>query len=399
MSKWGIRRLNFHGALLQGTFWFGFCTYIAFMVATLMDYGWSASAAAGVMTVMSVIVLFANPLSGFISDKYLSEKKTTIALMVGVAICLFLLPFSLRSGSNVLVIVNMVGIAISGMQIGGFIDAWIVGLKQEFPDLNYGVMRGTGSLWFSIAAQTMGMVTISLGHDARFWLGGVFILLGIITAVTFRPAKQANSHDEKSPSQLKGKEAFKLIFSSKAYCLLLVLSFFLMLSSMSMGTLMQIVLPEYGGTSADIGTAFAIMSGSEVPIMFAVAFLLNQFGFKKLLVFCSAIFVVRMLMSAGAETANVLIFVQITQGLSFGVLLPISMSYLSQIIDVRVRSTAITTFTAVTASLTGILGNLITTALLAWGFTVQNAMVVFAVLSSIGFGLALYGVARKIFTI
>jgi PPP family 3-phenylpropionic acid transporter len=163
-----------------------------------------------------------------------------------------------------------------------------------------------------------------------------------------------------------------------------------------MVTLIQLLVRDFGGNTAQIGTASAVGAGSEVPLMFLMAYILNKVGFKRLLVFCSAIYVVRMFVTASIATVDGLIYVQVLQGLTFAVLLPISMSYLSRILDERIRSTAVTTYTAITMSLTGILANLITSTLLATGFSAYTALTVFAFSALIGFSLTLYGVIRKI---
>jgi len=404
MDKAMSRKLNLHGMLLQFTFWFGFCTYLAFLIITLIDYGWSASAAAGAMTVMSVIMLVAQPVYGFISDKYFSEKKLSVVLIVASAICLFLLPVSLGSGSNALVWLNMTAITLFGLPIGGLMDSWIVGLSQEFPGVNYGIVRGMGSLAFASSAQIAGMITYAFGHGARFTMGGVFVALSAIVALTFRATRKAPPTGEENnasneATKLTGKEALKLVFSSKQYCLLLAVSFFLMLSMAAVGVLLQVLILDLDGTTAQIGTATAVMAGSEVPVMFMTGFLLKKFGFKKLFVFASLFYLVRLTLMATATSLGMLIVIQGLQGLSFAIILPVSMGYLSHIVDERVRTTAIAIFGAVTASLTGILGNLITTTTLGLNFTAQNILLIFAGLASLGFVLAVYGAVRKIWDV
>jgi len=307
------------------------------------------------------------------------------------------LPFSLRSGSNFLVLVNMVGVTITAVQSNGLIDSWIVGLKQEFPEVNYGLIRGTGSLTFALSAQVAGILTTAFGHGVRFWLGGTFFVLALLIALSYRPARRSNL-DEKKP-RLSGGETFKIIFSSKQYCLLLAVSFFLILSSSAMVTLVQLLIPEFGGTTAQVGTAFAVMAGSEVPMMFLMALIIKKLGYKKVLVFTGAAFATRMFITANVASVNGIISIQLLQGLTFAVLLPVSMSYLSEIVDERVRTTAVTTFAAITASFTGILGNLFTSTLLANGFTAQNTLIFFAFSALIGFILTLYGWARGIWEI
>jgi MFS family permease len=384
--------------LIQAVYWFGYCTYSAFMVTTLIDYGWSASAATWAMTAMAIIVMLVQPICGYISDKYLSDKKLSVLLLALAVICYLLLPFSLASGSKPIVLINMIGITISGTQVNALLDAWIVGLKQEYQSINYGLIRGTGSLAYALSAQIAGAITTAFGHNARLWLGSGFFIIAVLVALSFRSAKRISQAGgaEKTIRQLGGREAFKLIFSSKQYCLLLGVSFSLLLNCSAMTTLIQLLIRDFGGTTAQIGTATAVMAASEVPLMFMMAFITKKVGFKKLLVFCSAAYAVRMFITASVGTVNGLIYVQLLQGFTYAVLVPVSMNYLSIILDERVRSTAITTYTAITMSLTGILGNLITSALLATGFSAQSALIVFAISALFGFILTMYGSIRRI---
>jgi PPP family 3-phenylpropionic acid transporter len=383
---------------LFAVFWFAVCTYVAFMVTTMLDHGWTDSAATGAITAMSVLTLFVQPALGYICDKYLSEKKLAVILLLLSAVFFLLLPFSLRTGSKPLVFMNMVGITVTGMQVAGLIDAWVVGLKQEHQSINYGIIRGSGSFAFAVAAQIMGTVSVVHGHDMRLWFGCGAFLLSAFLALTFRSTNREHRTDgkDKQTRHLGGIEAFKLVFSSKQYNLLLIVSFLLLMSTSAMITLVQLLVRDFGGNASHIGTATAVAAGSEVPFMFLMAYFLKKIGFKKLLFFCGAVYVIRMFITAAIITVDALIYIQALQGLTYAVLLPISMSYLSQILDERIRSTAVTIYTAVTASLVTILVNLVITTLLATGFTARAALLVFAFSALFGFSLTLYGMVRKI---
>lgn len=398
MNKSELRRLTIQGMLLEGAYWFGFCTYVAFIIITLIDNGWSDSAATGAMTAMSVIILLMQPVYGYIGDHFLSEKKLTVLLLTLAVVFLGLLPFSIHNGNIVLILANMVGVTLTGTQIAGLLDAWIVGLKQEFPALNYGLMRGTGSLAFAVSAQTMGIITDKFGHDVRIWIGCGMLVFAVLMALAFRSARRVNKMENENQPAKKpgGAESFRLIFSSKQYCLLTGVSFFMLLCNASVTTLIQLCIRDFGGTTAQMGTASAVCAISEVPCMFLMAYIMRRTGEKKLILFSSMAYAVRMILMAMAGSVNGLILVQLLQGISYAVLVPVSMSYLAKIVDERVRSTAVTTYAAITGSLTGILANFITSASLAAGLTAQNTLIFFAASAMCGFFLALYGSVRKI---
>ncbi len=389
-----LRKLTMQGAVVEAAYWFGFCTYIAFMVTTLLDNGWSNSEATAAMTSMSLISLLIQPVFGYLSDNYLSEKKLTRILMAGSALFLALMPLALKSGHNILVLLDMICVNVTCGQVCGLLDAWVVGLKNEYPSMNYGLLRGTGSLTYALSSYSMGLVTVHLGHGARLWIGGAAILLAFIASYFLKGAKRAI--EEENAQQLSGKEAIKLVFSSKRFNILLIVTFCLLLGSNSMTTLLQLCIQDFGGTTAQVGTASAICAISEVPFMFLMASFIGRIGEPKLMALCSLFYVIRMIATASAGTINLLVWIQLLQGITYAVLMPVSMSYLSRIVDARVRSTAVTTFTAITSSVSGILGNFITTMLLSAGFTARSALVFFSIAAMIGLAVTLYGLVRKI---
>lgn len=390
----GLRKLTLQGALVEAAFWFAFCTYIAFMVTTLIDNGWTSSQATAAMTAMSAISLIMQPFMGYISDNYFTEKKLSRLLMLCAAVSMALMPLSLWSGSHALVLLNMIGFNVTGGQIAGLLDSWVVGLKNENPRMNYGVLRGTGSLTYALSSQFMGTVTVYLGHGTRLLIGGGFMLLAFIASYFLKGCKPVEKKE--STPQLSGKEAMQLVFSSKPYIVLMIVSFCLLLGSNSMTTLLQLCIQDFGGTTALVGTASAICALSEVPCMFLMAYVISRVGEPKLMAFCSLFYVIRMAATAAAGSSTVLICIQLLQGITYAVLMPASMSYLSRIVDERVRSMAVTTYTAVTSSVSSILGNFITTLLLSAGFTARSALIVFAAFALVGLVVAVYGLIRKI---
>ncbi|MCL1845089.1 MAG: MFS transporter [Defluviitaleaceae bacterium] len=422
MSNSQARKINIHGMVLQFAYWFAICTYFSFIIATLVDNDWTAGDATLAITVMSAVVMFTQPAFGYVSDK-LSEKKLCVILLVVGGLLFFLFPFAIGAG-RLFVVATMVGISVTVVQVNGLMDAWIVGLRQENEAVNYGLIRGTGAGAFAISAQISGIITVNFNHDVRFWIGGAFFLLSAITAITFRATRATGAVSEANVSRATGDtcrrrpipskpeavsrsqtktprdkqlgvfHVFKKIFSCKKYLLLLAVSFFLFLSNAPIITLINLLVPEFGGSTAQIGTAIAVMAGTEVPFMFMTAFLIRKFSYKRLFVLCGLFYFIRLSLMVFVTDVTGLILMQLMQGVTFAVLLPVAMSYLSKIAPEDVRASAVTTFAAISMSFTGILANLVTSRLLAAGFAAQSTLIFFAASAFIGFALALYGLAR-----
>lgn len=81
------------------------------------------------------------------------------------------------------------------------------GLTEEYPSLNYGLFRGSGSFTYAIASQLMGWATIRFGIPVRFGIGGVFNLLAFLIALTIRDVQRPKAVKKEDSTQLTGEKA------------------------------------------------------------------------------------------------------------------------------------------------------------------------------------------------
>jgi PPP family 3-phenylpropionic acid transporter len=393
-----IRSITIHGLMLEAAYYFGYCAYLAFIIADLIQHGWSQSAAAGAMTVMSMITVLIHPLFGYLSDSVFSEKRLIVTFLILTLIPMALLPVLLERGSHLLILLDMVCITLTASQVGGILDAWLVNLRRAMPDINYGFIRGFGSLAYALSAQLLGMITVRFGTGSRYLISSCFLGLAILAALTLRSTgpRPTRAERKQDAGRLSGRQAIRILLSSRRYLLLLSVSFFILLSASALGTLQSICILEFGGTSANIGTASAISAGTEVPFLFVMAAIIRRTGEKKLLIFCAVTYSIRLFATAFLTSVSGLLWIQLTQGITFGIFLPASMSYLVKIADARASSTAVTVFNTVTYSITAILGNLISSLLLGAGLSAHQALLYIAFPALIGLGIAIYGSVRKI---
>lgn len=404
MNKSPVQIITIHGIFLEMTCMFAFCAYAAFSVSSLVDNGWTRESATAFLTVLAVVTMIIQPVYGYISDNIFSEKKLTVFLLLGTAVCMGVLPLAFNSKNTIFIILNFIGITIFSSCIGGMIDAWLVSLKQNYSELNYGLIRGFGSLAYAIAAQSMGHITDIFGHNTRYIIAAIFMLFAALSAIALQAAKKTQTQKIDSSKEslsteikrLSGKEAFKSIFSSKQYILILCVGFSAMLINAAITTLIQIVVPELGGNITQVGMASAVMAICEVPCMFFMASLIKKFDEKKLMTAACAFFTIRMLLSATVNSVAIFVVVQVLHGLTYAVVQPVSMSYLSKICEERTRSTAVNTYVAISTSFSTICSNGIISIALATGLTAQKGFFIFAIVAAIGFTVSVYGIFKKI---
>lgn len=395
------REIQVKGLLVQALFWASYCAYSSFIVNMLTDYGYPSATATGMMTATSVLSFIAQPVSGYICDNFISHKRVYIALTICALPTMVLLSHCLFS--PVLTMALMLLFTVFMVQMPGLLDAWVIGLTNLYPGVNYGLCRGSSSLLFAIAAQAMGWVTAQFGHGARMWLGAALGLLSVIVAFTLKelPTRRqaetaAGEANSRNPHGLSTGETVKILVRNKCYLLLLAMNFLLFLGYSCVSSFIPVLTEQLGGGSGEVGTVFALNALAEVPAMFLMSAVLRKVPAKKVILFAAVFFVLRLGLTALSANFTMMLLVQLLQGFSFAVIWPASMGYLNQIVEDGVRSTAIMTYSSVTLGVSAIFGNLFGTLILSAAGDVRMVFGFSALVAGLGLLLGVYGMARKI---
>ena len=395
------REIQVKGLLVQALFWASYCAYSSFIVNMLTDYGYPSATATGMMTATSVLSFIAQPVSGYICDNFISHKRVYIALTICALPTMVLLSHCLFS--PVLTMALMLLFTVFMVQMPGLLDAWVIGLTNLYPGVNYGLCRGSSSLLFAIAAQAMGWVTAQFGHGARMWLGAALGLLSVIVAFTLKelPTRRqaetaAGEANSRNPHGLSTGETVKILVRNKCYLLLLAMNFLLFLGYSCVSSFIPVLTEQLGGGSGEVGTVFALNALAEVPAMFLMSAVLRKVPAKKVILFAAVFFVLRLGLTALSVNFTMMLLVQLLQGFSFAVIWPASMGYLNQIVEDGVRSTAIMTYSSVTLGVSAIFGNLFGTLILSAAGDVRMVFGFSALVAGLGLMLGVYGMIRKI---
>ncbi|MBR6789832.1 MAG: MFS transporter [Oscillospiraceae bacterium] len=389
-----------HAMTLEAFYWMSNCAYGAFIVTTLTDHGYSPATASAIMTVMAVVAFATQPITGYICDNYFPHWKVFIVL-ISCALPVYLLLIG-AMGSMVLTIVCMVLITLSMLQLPGLVDAWILRMQRDDPNINYGLCRGSASLMYATSSLIMGGLTTAYGHSIRMALGVCIGVGAIFVAFTLRrqgavdlSAKAAVS-SAPAEERLSTGETVRLLLGNKAYIHLLVMVCVIWLGSSCNSTFLPTLVKELGGDSGTVGTTFSIIAYSEVPAMFLITPILRRFKAKHVITFAAAIYVLKMAATCLAPSLPVLLALQLLQGLSYAVLWPACINYLNRIVEDRVKSTAVMTFSSVTLGVSAIFANAIGTAILSATGDVRAVFLYSTCATSAGLMIALYGHIRKI---
>lgn len=387
-----------HGMALEAFYWMGNCAYGAYAVAMLTDYGYSPATAAALMTCVALVSFIAQPVTGYICDNFFPHWKVFM-LLVSCSVPLYL-SFTSAMASMPLTILCLIALTLCMQQLPGLVDAWILRMQKDDPGINYGLCRGTASLMYATIALIMGGITTAYGHHARMILGACMSVCAVIVAFTLRGRKTAPRVDRpakpEAAERLSTVETFKILARNKTYVLLLAMVCVIWLGSACTSTFLPTLVKELGGNSGMVGTTFSIIAYSEVPAMFLITPILRRFKAKHVITFAAAIYVLKMATTCLAPSLPVLLALQLLQGLSYAVLWPACINYLNRIVEDRVKSTAVMTFSSVTLGVSAIFANAIGTAILSATGDVRAVFLYSTCATSAGLMIALYGHIRKI---
>ncbi len=386
-----VFKITLQAMLIDGLFWTGYCSFASFIVPYLINIGFSENAASAVMTAIATVSFLIQPLTGRLCDTRFSQKQVYLVLTACAIPLLLLLP--LAAGSVPLTLLIILGLTIAVYQVPGLVDSWILRIKKEYPALNYGIPRGTGSISFAAAAQIMGVVTVRYGHSARFLLGAGLLTCSMIAALRIHQQKPTPA-EAASPNAVTGKAAFSRLWKNRTYRLLLFVTFLAMIGAACFSSYMPMIVSRLGGDSDIVGSCFALSALCEVPPMLLMNRISKKVPAKYLILFGSFCYIFRVVLHIVVPTVGWLIAIQVLQGPSFAVFWAASVNYINEIVEEDVKATAVMTFSSVGLGVSYIAGTALGTGILPfWG--IEGLFAVCTGLTALGFLLALLGFVKK----
>ena len=258
--------------------------------------------------------------------------------------------------------------------------------------VDFGIARGIGSMAFSAMSFAAGRFTVLWGSRMVPVLACVSALLFLATTISMplmdAPTRERSEKEE--PSSVKG------LFKKYPTFMLSVFGIFLMfLFHNGVNTYMIRIVRNVGGDSGSMGLALGIAAAAELPVLFLYGRLMKTGKFRNItLVHVSGgLFVLRGILYILAPNVYVIYFIQLLQGLTFGLLIAAKANYANEVMSPEDQSSG-QSLVAMTESLG------IVCASLLGGFLIDdmgvNAMIiVFTVAAALGTLITIIDIRKK----
>ncbi|MCR8660405.1 MFS transporter [Paenibacillus endoradicis] len=319
-----------------------------FTVLFLQQKGLSNTIIGLIISISAVMVIFLQPLWGYISDRFSARIPILITCftMATIMYCMLLT-------TDIPIVLGIILVLVSFFEcaIASILDVWILAHVGK----NYGSIRLWGSIGFSgavfIYSQVIGSGTIASMFP-------VFIVVSILTLVAFilliryagsdLPTKEKRQIQKLSP---------KVLIGNIRYVLLLCFVFLLFLPNSPSSTFLPNLFQATGGSVEMYGLSNSFKAAAEIPAFLFGALLLRKFGHVAMIFFASSLYFMAQLLFALAQSPIQVALGQVMQGPAYSLLLLGTLNYVYQLAPKEMQVTAQTLVSAIGMGLAAIVGN------------------------------------------
>lgn len=344
---------------VYGFLWIGMSAQFGFFVPYLKSQGLSDTAIGQITSTLSIVGICGPILWGALSDRIKSARWLLIANLAAGSLLAQMVPSIVGRGPILLAV--LIALNLTVFSQSGVLDGWTMRMKSRGLPVNYGLLRGTGSLTYALGSLLCGELFQRFGTDKLY----PFVLVAECAAAAMvffvrEPAISQPTLNDIPGSQPEPAQpaSDKPLYRNAAYLCFIGFAMLLYLGQSSSLTFYPVLVQLAGGTTAKIGLGNMCMALSEIPVMFLSSRLLRRFKDTALLSFAMGFFAIRIFVFfLAAHSVTALILSQLTNSISFGIFLPTSVHYISRIAPVRLRATALTVASSMYMGIGGFIGN------------------------------------------
>lgn len=386
------RRQMLYISAIYALYYMAYTCAFSFMAVFLSGLGYKGSQVSIIYTVMSCINLLAQPIMGYLSDSKIPIKRLTL-IMMGVAIPIgFVIPAV--GGIYLLLVVMVPTLSFFTQTMVSLLDSWTYMAKETNDKITYSIARGMGSFSSAIIGLVVGRAMTQFGNGVIFTMHGIFMALAFVCALFFTNVPCRNVADD-GKKGLSFFGAFKALASCKAYMLLLAGLFLLNIGKRAAISYMPLLITQFGGTSADQGNAVFMMTIAILPFMFMYPKLSRRFRPKHILIVACVLTAIRVITMAVVNSLPVLIYMQLLEGLTFGLYSPSLIDFVASVTPDKLRASALSVSATVQAAVCGIVSNALAGVFLEF-LTLKAMFVTYSVIAVIGIGFVVLSTRCKV---
>lgn len=300
-----------------------------------------------VLSIGPIASLIAQPLSGYFSDLWMTNKKVILVFLAGL-VCSSYFLFQVQS---FLFLLSAYFILIFFLSP---ITAQSDSLSQKTADhlkISFGSIRLWGSAGFAITAVLAGQWFTKFGIEHLPWL---FLFFSVVTIGFGLFIKDVKVSEKKVSNR-----DFIGLLTNRKFLLFLVVIVFAALAHRCNDSFVGLHLKQLGADEAVIGWAWFIGVMTEVIVLALSHLWFRHYHELTFIAFASFLFTLRFTIVALIQDPSIFLLAQPLHGLTFGVFFPAAFQYVTKIVNPEVQSTGHILLAMVIFGVSGIIGNLL----------------------------------------
>lgn len=311
----------------------------AYMQTYLEWIGYDVVERGVILSMSALVAIVTQFIIGYICDRYKTNRiplNVTLIAMVIAAVVMYRVS-EYEFFVHFFFVSLMAGLFRTVMAVQ---DAWTLEVDEQCRK-HYGFIRALGAVGWMIGTPMGAWLISKYGYGI---LGYVFAALSLITILYSFILEEAKKFE--SESNLKVKD-LKILFESNEYITVVMIFFFInVISTADIYTTVDKMM-MLGANETLIGARWSIQAFVELPLFFAGAFLLKRFGDVKLLMFGTAMYILRFIGYAIVQTPELIIIVTCLQCVTFPLIMITSKTLVAKVTPEHLKSSGQTVATSI----------------------------------------------------
>lgn len=288
---------------------------LPYLVLFYQSLGLSGTEIGILVGLLPFITLFGAPLWTTLADATQLHRVLMWLSMSVTGITIFILPF-FHDIAPVIVVIILLN--IFSAPISSFLDSATMHMLGDRKEM-YGRIRVGGTIGFAFCATIAGYLIRDYGLRIAFWGGGALYFLGAIVSLklSYNPIRG-------SVSPWSG---MWILLKQRRWIIFLTLAFTGGLAMAAINNYLFSYMKELGAREDVMGFALTVGTFSEIPILIVGNWLLKRLKPYGLLVLTSVITGIRVLAYAFSSSPEMVLAVQLLNGLTFSAMWMAGVSY------------------------------------------------------------------------
>jgi len=336
-----FKHLNLRYAFVNIGFLMLFAGSMGYAYNFLSQSGFDDATIGTVMSIISLLGVFAGPAAGDIVDRSpkITQKMFISASMVlcgAGALLLLVIP----AGSPLilpLIVVSFMSASV-GMPL---LNSMAFIYEKAGGVINYGLCRGLGSAAYAIASNIVGRLWAVLGAKTLpFWVvAGAALTFFAVNLMPDAPADLALD-DEKPADEPEGISIFQFFGKYRDITLVVLALMLMYFCHFIINNYMAKVIGMFVSTNVETiqGNAMFIAAMLELPTMFGFSFILKRFDVNKIIVAASVLYSIKHVATFLCASVPMFYGAMALQMVSYAALVPAVVYFANEHVDEEDRN-------------------------------------------------------------